>query len=180
MTYLMRKDHAQAESKFKKLREIAYEITMEDFPEVQVSGVSYLDALEADRWKESSREQGRPQRSSWQWSKEYPHYLTRPNRFEITVRRGGILGGICLGQLSKHGQNLRLNLIESTPLRPTPLGLRALPIISYTAAVFADIVGAKELWVIDPLPALEGLYCSEGFGSREYYHGKRVGQRRIL
>src|SRR5690554_254508 len=180
MTYAMRRDHAQTESKFKQLREIAYDMAMEEFPEIQISGVSYLDALEADKWKEISRKHGRPQTASWTWAKEYPHYLTRPNRFEVTVRRGGVLAGICLGQLSKHGQNMRMNLIESTPIRPTPLGMRALPIISFTAAVFADIVGAKELWVIDPLPILEDVYCSEGFGSREHYHGKRFGQRRVL
>ncbi|MBB3063283.1 hypothetical protein [Microbulbifer rhizosphaerae] len=73
-----------------------------------------------------------------------------------------------------------MNLIESIPVRPTPLGMSALPILSYAAAVFADIIGADELWVLDPDPYLEKLYMNEGFSSRTIYHGKRVGQRRIL
>jgi L-rhamnose isomerase len=73
-----------------------------------------------------------------------------------------------------------MNLIESIPVRPAPLGMRALPIISYAASVFSDIIGADELWLLDPDPSLESFYMKEGFSSRTIYHGKRVGQRRIL
>ena len=119
-------------------------------------------------------------RSSWSWAKEYPYYQRRPNRFEVTLKKGGILGAICFGQLSKHGNNVRMNLIESTPIRPSVLGRKALPILSHVSAVFAQAVEAKEIWVVDPDVNLEELYKQEGFGSRELFHRTRVGQRRIL
>ena len=175
-----RHDHAKTEDKYRKYREIAFDVTMEEFSEIQVSGITYPDALEADRWKDIPRSNGRSHRAMWEWAEEYTYYQNRPKRFEVTLKRGGVLCGICYGGLSKHGKNMRMNLIESTPIRPTPLGLKALPIISFAAAAFADIVGAKELWVMDPKPALENEYMKQGFGEREYYHGRRVGQRRIL
>lgn len=175
-----RLDHSQAEQRYREYRKIAHEVTQEEFPGTRISGVTYSDVLEADRWKSLASSGARSIRADWYWSKEYPHYLNRPNRFELTVKRGGVLCAICLGQLSKNGTNVRMNLIESTPVRPSPLQMRALPIISFAASVFADIVGADELWVIDPKPALEDLYKEEGFGYREVYHGPRMGQRRIL
>jgi len=73
-----------------------------------------------------------------------------------------------------------MNLIEAIPLRPTPLGNRALPVLSFAAAAFAYYIGASEVWVLDPDPRIEALYQREGFGAREPYHGSRIGQRRIL
>ncbi|UTA47460.1 hypothetical protein L1F30_15025 [Simiduia sp. 21SJ11W-1] len=173
-----RADHQKAEDKFQTLRDMTYDVTRQEFDDITVGSISLQLCQEADRWKHQTN--GRPQRASWEWCKEYPFYQRRPNRFEIALSKGGVLGALCYGQLSKQGSRLRMNLIESTPIRPTPLGQRALPILSFAAAVFADICGADELWVLDPDPNLEGLYQSEGFGQREIYHGRRVGQRRIL
>lgn len=131
-------------------------------------------------WKTLSAATARAERSSWEWTQEYPYYQKRPNRFEISLSKGGVLCALCYGQLSKKGSKMRMNLIESTPVRPTPLGIRALPVLSYAAAIFADISGADELWVLDPDPSLEGIYQEEGFGGCEIYHGRRVGQKRIL
>lgn len=175
---LRRADHQQAEDKFHLLRSMTYDAARQVFNDITIGGITVRQCQEADRWK--LHELGRPQRASWEWCKEYDFYQRRPNRFEISLSKGGVLGALCYGQLSKQGSRLRMNLIESTPIRPTPLGQRALPVLSYAAAVFADICGADELWVLDPDPNLEGLYKSEGFGTREIYHGRRVGQRRIL
>jgi hypothetical protein len=46
-------------------------------------------------------------------------------------------------------------------------------LLSFAAAVFAVIVGADELWVLDPDPYLEALYMDEGFSARTIYHGKK-------
>jgi hypothetical protein len=178
---LRRKDHIATEEKYTPLRELAYSATMDEFPDIQIQGISFYDAVEADRWKTLPIDNAhRNTRSTWGWAEEYPFYQKRPNRFEITLRRGGVLCALSYGQLSRKGSKLRLNLIESTPIRPTPLGMAALPVLSFAAAIFADITGAEELWVLDPDPGLESIYNNEGFGAREIYHGRRVGQRRIL
>ncbi len=181
MTYGMKRfDHQETEQKFLTLRKLTYSATMDEFPDIEVKGISYTDAVEADRWKNFPKQGNRPQRGDWEWTKEFPYYQNRPNRFEISLRKGGVLCALSYGQLSKKGTRMRMNLIESTPIRPTPLGIRALPVLAYAAAIFADISGADELWVIDPDPDLETIYKDEGFSSREIYHGRRVGQRRIL
>ncbi len=177
---IKRADHVGAEEKYRTFRRLAYESTMEEFPDINVKGICFSDVVTADRWKSHAANIGRSARGAWEWQKEYPRYQTRPNRFEVSLSKGGVLCALCFGQLSKHGSRVRMNLIESTPERPTPLGMRALPILSFAAATFADIVGATELWVLDPDPSVESLYMKEGFGSIEIYHGRRVGQRRIL
>jgi hypothetical protein len=177
---IKRKDHMQAEEKYRILREISYESTMEEFPGIKVKGITYDDALTADSWKLSNEGNQRVSRGSWIWTKEYPFYKNQPNRFEVSLWKSGILCALCYGQLSKHGTRVRMNLIESTPVRPSPLGMQALPILSVAAATFANIAGASELWVLDPDPKIESLYKAQGFGGVEIYHGRRVGQRRIL
>lgn len=54
------------------------------------------------------------------------------------------------------------------------------PLLSSVASTFANIVGANELWLLDPDPGLESVYKQHDFGGIEIYHGRRVGQRRIL
>ncbi|MCE2027308.1 hypothetical protein [Sessilibacter corallicola] len=175
-----RRDHIRVEEKFKSIRNITYDEVMSEFPGTVVKGIDLRTAHLADSWSSIRIPSARLNRSSWEWVKEYPYYQNRPNRFEISLWRDNILCALCYGQTSVSGTRVRMNLIESTPIRPSPLRSRALPIIAFSAAVFADIVGADELWVLDPDPKLEGLYIKEGFSSRATYHGKRVGQRRIL
>ncbi|KAA1165806.1 MULTISPECIES: hypothetical protein [Pseudoalteromonas] len=62
---------------------------MEKFPDIEIFGVTYLDALNADKWKKLPKQQGRLKRSSWSWAKEYPYYQRRPNRFEVTLKKVG-------------------------------------------------------------------------------------------
>src|SRR5690554_5508801 len=127
-----RLDHIQAEERYKILREVAYEEAMEEFPDISIGGISYRDVVMADGWKLHGGKDARIERGSWNWTKEYSYYQNRPNRFEVSLRKGG-LGALCYGQLSKHGTRVRLNLIEATPIRPSPLGMRALPILSVVA-----------------------------------------------
>lgn len=174
-----RLDHLKAEERYRIYREVAYETAMEDFPGIMIRGITLHDAVIADSWKSYDAEGARAARGSWEWTREYTCYQNRPNRFEVSLSKGG-LGALCYGQLSKHGTKVRLNLIEATPVRPSPLGMEALPILSLVAAAFAEVVGAEELWVLDPNPGLESLYREYGFGAVETYHGRRVGQRRIL
>jgi len=177
---ILRKDHREAEEKYNLYREIVYEEVEKQFPSVTAKGIQLNDCTTADGWKKLALASGRINRGTWDWKKEYPYYQNRPNRFEITLWGGGILSALCYGQTSKHGSKVRMNLIESIPIKPSPLGRRALPVLAFAAATFAEIIGATELWVLDPDPNIEYLYRSEGFGEREIYHCRRVGQRRLL
>jgi len=175
-----RSDHLEAEEKYKAYRELVYENTMLEFPGVIVKEIEFADCVIADAWKNLASFSNRPYSATWEWTKEYPFYRNRPNRFEISLWSEGVLCALCYGQISKNGSNVRMNLIESIPLRPSPLGRKALPVLAFSAASFADVVGATELWVLDPDPNLERTYMNEGFGHIERYHGRRVGQKKVL
>ena len=176
----MRKDHQETENRYKLYREIVFEEVETEFPGVTAKGIQIKDCITADRWKDIPAGSSRVMRGTWEWAKEYPHYRNRPNRLEITLWHSGTLCALCYGQTSRHGTRVRMNLIESIPIRPSPLGMRALPVLSFAAATFAEIIGATELWVLDPDVNIENLYKKVGFGNRKTYHGKRIGQRRLL
>ncbi|MBL4799346.1 MAG: hypothetical protein JKY50_18230 [Oleispira sp.] len=72
--------------------------------------------------------------------KEYPSYKRKPNRYEVTLKKGGILGAICFGQIS-------------TPIRPSVLSQRALPILSHVSAVFSQ--HPKRNYFMKPDPRTE-------------------------
>ena len=177
---VLNKQHQEAETRYDMYRKIVFEEVSKQFPGVVAKSINKADCIAADNWKDLPENIGRSTRGSWKWEKEFPYYRNRPNRFEISLWSGNVLCALCYGQTSRHGKNVRMNLIESIPIKPSPLGRRALPVLSFAAATFAEIIGATELWVIDPVEVLEDLYKSEGFGNRETYHGRRVGQRRIL
>src|SRR5690606_31392661 len=104
---IKRMDHIGAEEKYRTFRRLAYESTIEELPDINVKGISYPDAVNADSWKSHPANIGRSSRGSWEWHKEYPRYQNRPNRFEVSLWKGGVLCALCFGQLSKHGSRVR-------------------------------------------------------------------------
>jgi len=169
-----------AESRYQVIRDAVYRVTAGPYPDLNIGPISRVDVFHADQWKSLDANGARKSRSSWSWANEFTAYQRIPLRFEVSIKSGQMLGALCYGQPSRAGSRLRLNLIESTPVRPTPLGGRAFPVIAFAAASYAEAIGATELWILDPDPSIEGLYMREGFGGRTYYAGKRVGQRRVL
>lgn len=172
--------HASAESKYQLYRQAVYEAVMVAFPGIVADSIRFKDCLEADTWKTVCSEHARPERASWSWRRECFHYRNHPNRFEIALRAAGKLGALCYGQTSRHHTRVRMDLVEASPERPSPLGRRALPLVAFAAGSFAELVGADEVWLVDPDPRLERLYIKDGFSARERYHGKLAGQRRVL
>lgn len=180
MQHSKRHDHITAEQRYRVIRQMVYETTEERFAGISAKEISLTDTILADRWKYLPDQAAREYTSGWDWNKVFPAYRNQPNRFDISLWRGNTLGALCYGKTSKAGTRVRLDLIESTPERPTPLGRAALPVLSFAASTFARLVGASEVWILEPLPELEGLYMKSGFGPRVSYGSKRVGQRRLL
>lgn len=175
-----RADHVSTEGRYAAIREVVYQRTKEQFPGISAQAITQRTAVLADGWKSGSGAQGRPFQSEWSWMDSIKHFRNRPNRFEICLWRGNTLGALCFGQTSRAGSRVRLDLIGSSPARPHVLGVAALPMISYASSVFAALVGASEIWILDPYTELEGYYQDGGFSGRMPYHRGRMGQRRIL
>ncbi|WP_444915209.1 hypothetical protein [Microbulbifer sp. TRSA007] len=180
--YPRRHDHNVKEQKYNAIREIVFEEIRNDFG-VNAKGVTLRDCQLANNWENLQGKGYRRDRGGWDWVELFKSYQNKPNRFEIALTSAGTLGALAYGQTSRAGSKVRLDFIESTPVRPSPLGMRSLPVISAAATLFADIVGADEIWVIEPFAHLEETYKSVGFGPRTYYHQKVPGQmkkRRLL
>lgn len=172
-----RQDHASTEQKYKLIREIVFEEIEKEFP-IQARPITLNECYKANRWETLTDADAREKRGGWDWAELYRSYKNKPNRFEMALLSGGNLGALAYGQTSRAGSKVRLDFIESTPVRPSPLGRRALPILSLAATMFANITGAEEIWVIEPIPNLEDYYKSVGFGPRKTYHQGVIGQMR--
>jgi hypothetical protein len=168
-------------SKYASVRQLVYDMVSEEFHGVTARGITRADAQRADLWKHLPLSSGRPFRSAWEWSKVFGVYQSRPNRFEMSLWRGGSFCALSYGKVSRSGNRVRIDLIEAVPTMPSPLGGPALPILAFAAGAYASIIGASEVWVMDPLPQLEALYKAEGFSGRmPYDRSTLMGQRRIL
>lgn len=169
-----------AQNRYGAIRQMVYEQTMRRFTGITAKEITHADTQTADAWKSTAKNTDRKHSAGWNWHEVYATYHNQPNRFDISLWRGSTLGALCYGKTSAAGHRVRLDLIESTPARPSPLGMAALPVLAFAGAAFAILIGATEVWILDPIPELEGLYQAEGFSPRMNYSGKQVGQRRIL
>jgi len=175
--FQLRVDHTKTEKKFRAVRNIVFEEIESTF-NIQARGITLRECNTANNWENLSNPEFRNERGGWNWADLYSAYQNKPNRFEIALLSGEVLCALAYGQTSRAGSRLRLDFIESTPVRPSPLGRRALPILSAAATIFAEISGADEIWVVEPFSLLEDVYKSVGFGPRQPYHQKVIGQMR--
>ncbi|MBI3900233.1 MAG: hypothetical protein HY308_18365 [Gammaproteobacteria bacterium] len=176
---LRRVDHQQTEDRYLQIRELVYETIKKKFS-VTAAGITFHDCMTADRWKTMTGSNLREKRAPWYWAEQFTLYQNQPNRFEIALSQSGQLGALCYGRTSRAGRHTRLDLIESSPIKPSVLGMRAVPIIVQAGVTFAELVGASEIWILDPDADLVDLYSQEQFSSPQVYHPGRLGQRRIL
>jgi len=182
MTFSEAKSYKETIIQYQELREAIYkEVKQHVGRNLVIKGIDIGSARQADKWKNFPVDNGRIHRSEWSWVEAYKHYQNRPNRFELSVWAGSKLCGICYGKPSRAKTKLGLNLIESTPVRPSPLGRQAFPIISLAATFYAVAVGAEEVNVLDPVnDAVAEYYMSKGYSVKATYHGNRVALRKIL
>ncbi|KEQ17143.1 hypothetical protein GZ78_14865 [Endozoicomonas numazuensis] len=155
-----------------------WSITQETWPHATIKGISRSTALLADSWKTLQGEGYRRSRAIWDWEPEFKSYQTKPKRFEMSIWSGSELCGLTYGSLSKNGSKVRMNLIEATPVRPSPLGEAVFPILSFGATVYADLVGADEIWLLDPVSGAIDYYKNQGYMAPERYCGKRIGMKK--
>ncbi|ARU55606.1 hypothetical protein OLMES_1531 [Oleiphilus messinensis] len=156
--------HQDAERRYESLREMARnsignELPYTDRSNIHLRGICQKALLQAKLWDND------PKRLvDWPWDSGYQDYSYRnPKRFELATWYGNTLAGLSLGRPSYAGTRLRLEFIESRP-SSSPLKGRIVPITISVAELYANIIGADELRIIDPVDQkLVEYYTSFGY-----------------
>lgn len=175
-----RKSYSETKEHYQQLRDKVYELTAKNIgAHVSLARITFDTATEADNWKSLTGDNIRPTQASWSWRKAYQHYKSFPKRFEIAVWAGNSLCGICYGKPSFGKSILRLDLIGSTPIRPSPLGMAAFPVISIAATAYATAIGADEICILDPVnDDVTKYYMKYGYSAPTVYAKNRIALRK--
>ncbi len=163
----MQLTHKDAEQRYSEFRAIALQSIQKNLPYPDKARIrlKLIDtaALSASKLWESDR----TRQVDWSWFNSYPGYrYSYPKRFELALWYDNTLSSLSTGRPSYHGGRLRLEFIEA---RPTdhPLKGRVTPIVLSAAEVYAGIIGATQLRIIDPIDMkLIDYYSSFGYSLR--------------
>jgi|TARA_R110001583_G_scaffold44253_1_gene140243 hypothetical protein len=165
--------HQGAESRYESFREMARDAIQKELPytdrnNIRLSRICQNALMQAKLWTAD------PNRTvDWPWDGGYQDYSYRnPKRFELATWYGNTLAGLSLGRPSYAGTRLRLEFIESRP-SSSPLKGRIVPITISVAELYASVIGAEELRIIDPVD--ERLI--EYYSSFGYTYRKAIGEK---
>lgn len=92
-------------------------------------------------------------RVDWDWETVQKKYRPAPKRFELAIwHRDLVLCGAAMGKPTYGGGKLRLDFIEANP-EGSPLDGLVTDIIIAAATVYADVIGATQLRITNPINA---------------------------
>ena len=152
-----------------ELRNSLYELVTKEFASLGISlrSITYKDVQEADGWKTLWRKEDRA--ASWNWTDMYHNYQSRSGarRLDLAITKPNKLLGLCYGMLERNRLILKVHAMEANPQHRALAG-HMLEITLFSARIYADINGASEIWLCDPVsPAHVRLY--QGRGYTPYY-----------
>lgn len=157
--------YKQTSNYHEKLREHVFRTVENDFGSLRItlSEISFRDANEANSWKQLWPKPDKA--AAWDWVRLYNEYRSRggARRFDMAIKRGRALHGLCYGMMEHNRLVLRLHALERSPVYNELAG-KVLDITLYAADLYATINGAQEIWLCDPVsPAHTRLYQSKGY-----------------
>lgn len=154
----MQLSHSAAEEKYRNLRRIAYEITMDELP-YQDSKVISLTEINNKALAVFSSSQNRS--VDWEWDFGVKSYRKRyPNRLELAIWYNNLICALSIGRPSYHGTRVRLDFIERTPGLNNPLKGRVTPIAVTAYEVYARLINASQIRIVRPAEELVNYYSS--------------------
>lgn len=154
----MQLSHIEAERKYKNLRSIAYEITMDELPYQDKKAIllTEIDA-KAIRGIMSAPRRG----VEWDWNFGVQSYRRRyPNRLELAIWYRNTICGLSVGRPSYNGTRVRLDFIERVPMENNPLKGRVTPIAVTAYEVYARLIDAVQVRIMSPAEELVAYYTS--------------------
>ena len=163
--FTMQATHLAAETKYEALRHEIRSIIEARLPYPDRKLIR-LEAISSQALHESGKWSGFPTRQvDWEWITGYPTYRFRhPNRFELALWYGSTLASLAIGKTSPGKTLVRLDFLEARPSN-NPLKGRTTPIVASTMELYARVLGAVEIRIIDPInDNVRRYYESLGFG----------------
>lgn len=148
---------------YRELRGLLYSDLAANFPGLQFGSITEQDAAVADTWDSIDPNKGR---DLLNWKAAFKHYTakTRFKRFDLRIKNGGNLVGLSYGMPSKVKTQLKIDLIESTPISLHKGNTKALEVITYAAQMYGILLGADEIRIMRPINrTVIDLYERYGF-----------------
>jgi hypothetical protein len=161
-------------SRYKELRDVVYEFTENEFkvPGLKLSEITLQDAINADLWSEKWNDSERI--TTWEWRNMYNEYQSNSGlkRFDLAFKVHGQICALCYGIPTRTKMVLKIHALERKPDN-NPLQGKALTMILFAADAYANLLGAKELWICNPMnPTLVSKYQGVGFQP----HNNKLGR----
>ena len=156
-------DFASVVRFYNLLRKEVYEHTEALHPPFKCSKITLSDAINADTWRTVNH---RAERSEWSWVQAFKNYDSKSafKRFDLCVKNGSNLVGLAYGMPTKAKTKLKIDIIESTPIKEHKLNGGAFEIISTSAQAYAALLGADEIRIMNPLnKELSNFYGRFGY-----------------
>ncbi|WP_036801909.1 hypothetical protein [Photobacterium marinum] len=171
----MKATHLDAEQRYSNLRKLTVNAAQKklnkvsEYSEITLSCIDGK-ALKMAKWWESS-----PDRQvDWDWIDGYSAFKFRyPKRFELAIWHRGQLVSLSMGRPTYYGTSMRLDFIEANP---DVKGIRVFPATLFTMITYAELLGAREIRVINPINSEVKNYY-ESFGLKYFAKGDYLFMR---
>jgi hypothetical protein len=173
----MQATHKDAEERYAELRRevraaVERQLPYPDRPKISLRGIDGEALNHAEAWRLQPERQ-----VDWPWSSGFPLVRFRyPKRFDLAIWYEKELAGLSFGRPSYNGTFLRLDFAEASP-RGSPLKGRIFPITLTAAELYAHVIGAHEVRLVNPIhESLVEYYSRFGYtyvSGRDHYLYKR-------
>ncbi len=139
------------ETYFKQLREATYRAAERRYHQVRLSAID-------DKAVNAALSGG----YTWAWDDDENAHLAA--RFEVAIWENSQLTGLCRGKPIETLSKLCLEIVEAAPNVPRSGRSDILPIISACATIYARMIGASEIRLMEPTSKSRiRLYTRLGF-----------------
>lgn len=155
---------------YSELRIRIYLRMKKNYPTYNFSKISQRYANAADQWRNIDHCNSR---KAWSWVQAYEYYNKKSKfkRFDMAISRDSHLVGLAYGLPTVSKSNLKIDLVEATPISEHKNNTKIFDIISTSAQMYASLIGANEVRIINPLNSeLVNYYESFGYNYVKCQH----------
>jgi len=154
---------AEVAQRYEAWRDTARAATVRQLgiPGLQLTAMSDHWAFLADTWKTFPAPYRPP--APWSWAAHWRVYKREIKNFNLCVHFHGTLAGLSLGRPTHSKTALRLEVVEGHPDPDHPLRGKVVPISLLCSELYARVIGARQVRLMEPHLPLIAYYRSFGY-----------------